>query len=265
MPAKSRIFTGGSILTGTSEPAWVEGIMLVCAHHLPRLLLCAACTAMALPALCTGAAMLQGQAGVNPLEHLIRSSGSWALRLLLLALAIAPARHAGVRLARSRAWRRGKRMSDWNWLIRLRRPVGLGAFFYAAAHLGLYAALDLDFSLEELASDLRHKPFIATGMLSFLLLAPLAVTSTDGWMKRLQRNWKRLHWLVFPAAILAESHFFLLSKTGVTGWRIYALALVALLVYRVLRGRVPTLPTQDRIDGTVAERPPQAAASDIRQ
>lgn len=251
-------------MTSTSEAVFAASIMLISSRHLPVFLLSTACIGLALPLVWTGTAILQGRAGVNPLELLIRESGSWALRLLLLALAIAPARHAGMRLARSRAWHHGKRTADWNWLIRLRRPVGLAAFAYAAVHLGLYAALDLDFSLHELLIDLRDKPFIATGMCSFILLAPLAVTSTDGWMKRLKRNWKRLHWLVFPAAILAEIHFFLLSKNGVTGWAVYGMVLATLLGHRIFRGRFPVLPGQDRIDGTVAERPPQPAPSEIR-
>lgn len=215
---------------------------------------------MAAPAAITGYEAAQGLLGVNPLETLMRDSGEWALIFLLAALAIAPLRHALVTVAKWRLWCYGKRLSDWNWLIRLRRPVGLASFFYAAAHLILYVTFDLDFNWSELLIDLRAKPYIGVGITAFALLTPLAITSTDAWMRRLKRDWKRLHMLIYPAAVLALAHFVLLSKPGVTDYFWYGLALAGLLGYRITdrwrRGET----RQDRIDGAVPERPAQQAA-----
>jgi sulfoxide reductase heme-binding subunit YedZ len=174
-----------------------------------------------------------GSLGANALDRVLRTPGRWALILLLVVLSATPLRHALVYAARRQRIRFGRRLADWNWLIRLRRPLGLASFFYALAHVVLYLSLDAGFRGDELANDLRNKPFIIAGAGAFLLLLPLAVTSTDSWMRRLKRDWKRLHLLVYPAAILAALHFFWLSKPGVGDPYAYALVLVFLLGYRV--------------------------------
>ncbi len=168
------------------------------ANKSARLVVCLACAIMAAPAAITGYAALQGSLGANPLEILMREPGKWALILLLAALAIAPLRHLLMMLAQRWCGEYGKRLPDWNWLMRLRRPAGLACFFYATAHLALYLSLDLNFSWREFTGDLRDKPYIVIGWAAFLLLLPLAVTSTDAWMRRLKRNWKRLHLLIYP-------------------------------------------------------------------
>lgn len=225
------------------------------ANKSARLVVCLACAIMAAPAAITGCAALQGSLGVNPLEILMREPGKWALILLLAALAIAPLRHLLMMLAQRRHWECGKRLPDWNWLMRLRRPVGLACFFYAAVHLALYLSLDLNFSWHEFTGDLRDKPYIVIGWMAFLLLLPLAVTSTNAWMRRLKRNWKRLHLLIYPVAVLAEIHFLLLSKPGITDPLPFGWVLIGLLGYRIMQRRPSGATSQERADGTAPERP----------
>jgi sulfoxide reductase heme-binding subunit YedZ len=201
------------------------------------------CVLAVMPAAILGWDAVNGSLGANPLDRVLRTPGRWALILLLVALTATPLRHALAFAARHSGIRYGRRLADWNWLIRLRRPLGLASFFYALAHVVLYLSLDAGFSGAELADDLRNKPYIIAGLGAFLLLLPLAVTSTDAWMQRLKRNWKRLHLLVYPAAILAVLHFAWLSKSGARDFYAYALVLGLLLGYRVaarwLRVREP--------------------------
>jgi len=207
--------------------------LLRAANRHARLVHALACALMALPALLIAWDWARGTLATNPLEQLIRAHGEWALNLLLAVLAITPLRHALVHASRRLDRRWGRRWADWNWLIRLRRPIGLASFFYALAHVGLYAAFDVGWDWSEFAIDLRNKPFVLAGIATFALLLPLAITSTDAWMRRLKRGWKRLHTLVYPAAMLAVLHFVWLSKPGVQRPYIYGLLLALLLLYRV--------------------------------
>jgi methionine sulfoxide reductase heme-binding subunit len=138
--------------------------------------------------------------------------------------------------------------------------VGLACFFYSAAHFIFYAWLDLGLSWPEFTGDLQNKPYIGVGIAAFVLLLPLAITSTDAWMRRLQRNWKRLHMLVYPAALLAMAHFLLLTKPGVADPMPYALALAGLLVCKLVEPWLRRDVTQERLDGIVPERPAKPAA-----
>lgn len=235
--------------------------MLRTASESPRLVVWLAYAVLAAPAIVTGYATLQDALGVNPLETLIREPGKWALTWLLAALAIAPLRHVFMAIAIWRHWNYGKRLSDWNWLIRLRRPAGLASFFYAAVHVAVYVSLDLEFRWREFVGDLDDKPYIAVGVATFVLLFPLAVTSTNAWMRLLKRNWKRLHLLIYPAAVLAEIHFILLSKPGVTDYLEYGLVLIGLLGYRVVQSRLHGAASQEHIDGTAPERPVKQEAN----
>lgn len=192
---------------------------------------------LAMPALGLAWSAAAGALGANPHEQLIRAPGYWALVLLLATLTLSPLRQMMTLLARATRWRAGKRFSDWNWLIRLRRPCGLASFFYASAHLALYATLDLGLDWRQWLRDALDKPYIMAGAAALLLLLPLAMTSTDGWMRRLKRNWKRLHKLVYPAAVLAAMHFLWLSKPGVDTPYHFALVLVVLLGSRVVLRR----------------------------
>ena len=220
----------------------------------------AACLLMALPALLLAGQAWFGGLGVNPLEQLMRVPARWSLGLLLLALAVAPLRDGAVRWAVWAGAGHGKRLADWNWLVRLRRPIGLACFFYAALHLGVYLGLDLGGSWPELLADLADKPFIALGGLSFCGLLLLAATSTDGWMRRLKRNWKRLHRLIFPCAVLAQLHYMLLSKPGVEGPGWYGAALLCLLGCRCLGWPGRRAGSAEQLDGSAPERPDNHAA-----
>jgi len=159
---------------------------------------------------------LSGQA-VNPVETLTRDSGSWALNLLLASLAITPLRRLGAP----------------GWLLRLRRMLGLYAFFYASVHLLIYLWLDQLFDWAAIGHDIIKRPFITVGMAAFALLLPLAITSTDGWLRRLKRRWGQLHRLVYPLAILAVIHYLWLVKRDLTEPLLYAAVLAVLLGLRL--------------------------------
>lgn len=159
---------------------------------------------------------LSGQA-VNPVETLTRDSGSWALNLLLAGLAITPLRRLGAP----------------GWLLRLRRMLGLYAFFYASVHLLIYLWLDQLFDWAAIVHDIIKRPFITVGMAAFALLLPLAITSTDGWLRRLKRRWGQLHRLVYPLALLAVLHYLWLVKRDLTEPLLYATVLAVLLGLRL--------------------------------
>lgn len=154
---------------------------------------------------------------VNPVEFITRSTGTWALVGLCLSLAISPLR----------------RITGYGALLRVRRMVGLFAFFYAALHLLTYLWLDQFFDWAAILRDVLKRPFVTLGFAAFLLLLPLAVTSTDGWMRRLRRNWGRLHRLVYPAAVLAVLHYLWLVKRDLTEPLLYAAVLAVLLGVRI--------------------------------
>jgi len=183
----------------------------------------------ALPAGIMVLALLRGELGVNPVETLIHGTGIWALRLLLLTLAITPIR-----------W-----LSGAVWVIRLRRQVGLWAFFYAFSHFSIFIIFEHSLVLSTIALDIIERPYILLGTSAFVLLLPLALTSTQGWMRRLGRNWKRLHRLIYPAALLGLLHFFWLIKAN--RWvepLIYAALLAVMLGWRLWRRRSALWPTR---------------------
>jgi len=158
--------------------------------------------------------------GFNPQEASNRFAGRWALRMLMLALAVSP-------LAA---------LTGRKWLMPYRRMVGLFAFFYVCLHLTSYLALDLFFDWAALWEDLVERTYITLGMTAFLLLIPLAATSTTRAVKRLgARRWQRLHRLVYVAGALAATHFLMLAKGNQLEPKIYAGIMAALLSYRVLR------------------------------
>lgn len=159
---------------------------------------------------------LTGGLGVNPIEFVTRSLGTWALTFLWLSLAMTPLR----------------RLTGDGRCLRYRRMLGLYAFFYALLHWLSYVWLDQFFDVGEILRDLVKRPFIAAGMTAFLLLLPLALTSTDAAMRRLGRVWRRLHRLVYPAAVAALLHYVWLVKLDYTPPAIYALTLLLLLLMR---------------------------------
>ena len=161
----------------------------------------------------------QDTLGANPLEALIRGLGDWGLRILLLTLLMSPLR----------------RLINWAQALRLRRMLGLYAYFYIVLHLLSYLWLDQFFDWEEIWIDILERPFITIGMVAVVLLTPLAVTSTKGMIRRMGKNWKRLHTLVYPISILAIIHFWWMVKLDVTEPAIYSVLLVILLGERLYR------------------------------
>ena len=162
-------------------------------------------------------ALWQDALGANPIEAFTRGLGDWALRFLLITLAVTPLRRA----------------TGWAWLVRLRRMLGLYAFFYASLHLVAYLWLDQFFDWAEIGRDILKRPFITVGMATFLLLAPLAATSTNAMIRRLGgRRWQSLHRLVYPAALLAVLHFTWMVKVDVREPALYGVIAAALLGVR---------------------------------
>jgi methionine sulfoxide reductase heme-binding subunit len=159
--------------------------------------------------------------GADPIETLEHGSGIWALRFVVLTLAITPLR----------------RLTGANWLARYRRRIGLVAFTYAALHLLTYVALDIQLYWPQLLEDFTKRPYIIVGMLAFTLLLALAVTSTAGWIKRLGKRWTQLHQLVYVAAVLGVVHFWMSVKLDITEPLVFAGLLVALLGYRAWHTR----------------------------
>ena len=163
------------------------------------------------------AGLWQDTLGANPIEALTRGLGDWALRLLLITLAVTPLR----------------RLSGWAWLLKLRRMLGLFAFFYASLHLIAFLWLDQFFDWAEIGRDILKRPFITVGMATFLLLAPLAATSTKAMIRRLGgQRWQRLHRLIYPAALLAVLHFTWMVKVDVREPALYGVILAVLLGLR---------------------------------
>ena len=156
--------------------------------------------------------------GANPIEFLIRALGRWALKFLLICLAITPLR----------------KLTGFGWLMRLRRMLGLFAFFYASMHWSIYLGLDQSFDWIEIAKDIVKRPFIMIGMLTFTILLPLAITSTNGMVQRLGFDrWQLLHRAVYAAAMLAVLHFWWLVKLDITWPLIYTVMLTVLLGMRL--------------------------------
>ena len=147
-------------------------------------------------------AFLTGTLGVNPAETIQLQTGRWALKFLLITLAVTPVR----------------RVTGWNIVIQYRRMFGLFAFFYATLHFMSYWAFDLSFAFGAMIGDILKRPFIALGFTAFLLLVPLALTSTKGWIRRLGKKWTLLHRLVYIAAICAVIHFAFRSRMRFSSW-----------------------------------------------
>ena len=154
--------------------------------------------------------------GADPIEEILHFSGYWALVLLLATLAVSPAR----------------RWSGWNPLIGVRRLLGLFAFFYATLHAATYFGLDQALDIPAIAEDIVEHPFVTVGFLAWVLLIPLAATSTRGWIRRLGKRWQRLHGLVYVVGILGVVHFLWSTQVDEPEPLIFAAVLAVLLVLR---------------------------------
>lgn len=160
----------------------------------------------------------RGNVGANPVEFFLRTTGVLTLVFLFITLAVTPLR----------------KMFGWNELVRLRRMLGLYAFFYVWLHLLAYAVFDKSLNIPAIIGDVWQRPFIAVGMLAFFLLIPLAVTSTNGMIKRLGgKTWARLHKLTYLVAILGVIHYWMIVKSDLRYPIFFAVVLAILFGYRL--------------------------------
>ncbi len=165
---------------------------------------------------------LRDQLGADPIEEITHRTGDWTLRFLLITLTVTPLR----------------RLSGWPGLIRLRRMLGLFAFFYACLHFLTYVSLDQGFDLAFIIEDVVEHKYVLVGFTSFLLLIPLAATSTHGMVRRLGgRRWQQLHKLVYISALGGVIHFLWLVKSDLREPLIYAVLLAVLMGYRLRKQR----------------------------
>lgn len=172
----------------------------------------------------------QGDLTANPIEFITHFTGDWAIRFLVITLAITPIR----------------RITGWNPIIQLRRMLGLFSFFYATLHFLTWFVLDWFFDFRQMAEDVAMRPFITLGMATFLMLLALALTSTQGSIRRLGRKWTQLHRLIYVATVTALVHFWLARKTVVPQFQVLLVAAILLLgfrAWRTLRVRVHPRPS----------------------
>lgn len=162
--------------------------------------------------------------GANAIEEVLHRLGDTSLVILLVTLSITPIR----------------RLTGWNDLAPLRRPLGLFAFFYLTIHFLWYAVVDEGLAFEFIVEDVIERPYILAGFTAWLMLIPLAITSTKGWIRRLKKNWQKLHRLVYVATGLGVLHFYWQVKAD-TYWPLVATTvLVALMLLRIRRARRPS-------------------------
>lgn len=170
--------------------------------------------------------------GADPLSVITLTTGHWTLYLLLITLAVSPLR----------------KITRFNWLIRLRRPLGLFAFFYGCLHLMTYIWFSEAFNLHEIVKDIYKRPFITAGMTAWTLMLPLALTSTAASIRWLGgKRWQGLHRLIYASAIAGVVHFWWLVKRDLTRPEIMAVILTVLLGFRI-------------IDRFIATRAPRTAS-----
>ncbi len=201
-------------MTNSAQIRWIKAVVWVlCLAPLARLVYKA----------------FNGGLGANPIEFITLSTGTWTLTFLLASLSITPLR----------------KLTHQSWLIKLRRLIGLFAFFYGCLHFTTYIWLDKFFDLHDMLKDIAKRPFITAGFLAFMLLVPLAATSTAGAIRKLGgRRWRLLHRLVYISAAAGVIHFWWKVKADTRVPRIYASILILLLAIRVVfwvRNRIRTV------------------------
>ncbi len=155
--------------------------------------------------------------GANPIEEITHQTGLWTLRFLMITLAVTPLR----------------RITGWHAVIRFRRMLGLFAFFYVCLHFSTYIVLDHFFNFDAILADIAKRPYVTIGFAGFVMLVPLALTSTAGMIRRLGRKWQRLHQLIYVAAFCGVLHYLWLVKADLRDPRAYSVILAALLGFRV--------------------------------
>jgi sulfoxide reductase heme-binding subunit YedZ len=172
-----------------------------------------------LPALLvvTDALGITGRLGANPIEEILDRFGNWNLRFIMITLAITPLR----------------RLTGWNWLGRFRRMIGLFTFFYVLMHFLTWLILDQGLLIPAIAEDLVKRPFITVGFIALLLLAAMAVTSTDRIRRAMGRSWNTLHYSIYAVGILGVWHYWWQVKQDIREPLVYALILGLLLGIRL--------------------------------
>ena len=184
-----------------------------------------------------GALQLFGASlGADPVKKLEHECGKTALNFLLLTLSVTPVRN----------------LTGLPQLLRLRRMLGLFVFFYAVVHFTVYLVLDLELNLALVGADIVKRPYITIGFTALLLLVPLALTSTNGMMRRLGRRWQSLHRLIYVIAALAVWHFYWQVKRDVREPLVYMGILALLFAYRLVRWRARSAPRGERATATPA-------------
>jgi len=163
----------------------------------------------------------QNKLGANPIRELEIETGLWTLRMLAITLAVTPVR----------------RLFGWNWLVKYRRMLGLFTFFYASVHLSMWAGVDWFFAWRDMWHEIVKHKYILIGMLTWLIMLPLALTSTKGWVRRLGKRWTKLHRLVYVAAITGTIHYLWAVKKDTFFPLVYLAVFVALLGVRVISAR----------------------------
>jgi sulfoxide reductase heme-binding subunit YedZ len=208
-------------------------------------------------------AALTGNLSANPLSDLTNETGLWALRFICITLAITPAR----------------RLTGWNAVVRFRRMTGLFAFFYGSLHFLIYVIADrfagLDFPdgivawstvvnlARSVGEDIYKRPFITIGFTTLMLLLPLAVTSTAGWIRRLGgRQWQSLHRLIYVASLTAILHYWWLVKLDISSPQRYAVIVGVLLTFRLVWARAKaSRPSKKNTTTAVTQGPQRSQAS----
>ncbi|HYX31088.1 MAG TPA: protein-methionine-sulfoxide reductase heme-binding subunit MsrQ [Pyrinomonadaceae bacterium] len=167
----------------------------------------------------------RGRAGANPTEFITRTTGMLTLVFLTISLAVTPVR----------------KVTGANWLVKFRRMLGLFAFFYGTLHLLTYISFDRFFNLKSVPADILKRPFIAIGVTAFVLMIPLAITSTNRMVKRLGgKAWGRLHRVVYVAGVAGVLHYWMLVKSDTRLPLTFAFVLASLLAYRLLIRLAPS-------------------------
>jgi sulfoxide reductase heme-binding subunit YedZ len=168
------------------------------------------------PAGILGVRAVRGDLTANPLELLTNWTGYTTLVLVMVTLAVTPVR----------------RLTGWNGVIRLRRLIGLFAFFYACIHFSIYIGLDIFFDWGRIIEDILLRPYITVGFTAFVLLIPLALTSTKGWIRRLGKRWQKLHRLIYAVGALGVLHYYWKVKADTREPLVFAAIFVVLMLLR---------------------------------
>jgi sulfoxide reductase heme-binding subunit YedZ len=174
--------------------------------------------ACAAPIIWLATRTLTGRLGINPVEDLELTTGIWALRFLVATLLVTPVR----------------RLTGWNRIIQYRRMLGLFTFFYAAVHFAIYIGVDQFFAFDFILKDIAKRPFITMGFLAFVLMVPLAITSTKGWIRRLGKRWQMLHRLIYISAVCAAVHYLWKVKVMIGSPVYYGVAIGLLIAWRLV-------------------------------